>query len=241
MEPTRPEPTLNEAEIRRGVNRWAVKNLIFLVIMGTAVFISAGDLAWVWGWIYLGLVAAVLALDAAVLLARNPELLAERSQVQPGTQPGDRLLASVVALWGPLAIVVVSGLDYRLGWSQDFPLIARALGAVLALLGSLLSLWAMSANRFFSGTVRIQTERGHRTVREGPYRVLRHPGYLGAIWYYLAVPMVLGSAWAFAPALLTVGVVAYRTAREDRVLQEQLPGYKQYAQEVRFRLWPGLW
>jgi len=99
----------------------------------------------------------------------------------------------------------------------------------------------MLANRFFSGVVRIQNERGHSVVSDGPYRWVRHPGYAGGFIGDLALPLLLGSAWAFIPAALTAGAVVLRTALEDRTLQAELPGYREYAQRTRFRLLPGVW
>jgi len=112
---------------------------------------------------------------------------------------------------------------------------------IVMLLGYLLGSWALIENRFFSGVVRIQTDRGHRVVSTGPYRLIRHPGYAGALWAYLAIPLLLDSAWAFIPALLLVGVLVLRTALEDRTLQEELPGYKEFARKTRFRLIPWVW
>jgi protein-S-isoprenylcysteine O-methyltransferase Ste14 len=99
----------------------------------------------------------------------------------------------------------------------------------------------MFANRFFSAHVRIQTERGHAVVDSGPYGVVRHPGYVGMSIFTLGTPLALGSWLAQIPAILTVAVLIYRTALEDRTLQAELPGYADYAGRVRYRLLPGLW
>jgi protein-S-isoprenylcysteine O-methyltransferase Ste14 len=112
---------------------------------------------------------------------------------------------------------------------------------VVLLLGYSFSSSAIVENRFFSGTVRIQSERGHHVVSTGPYRFVRHPGYAGALWGYLVIPLLLDSAWTFIPAVLLVGVLILRTALEDKTLQEELPGYKEFAQKTRYRLVPGLW
>mgnify|MGYP002684581587 CR=1 FL=1 len=96
-------------------------------------------------------------------------------------------------------------------------------------------------NRFFSGVVRIQTDRGHQVVTTGPYRFIRHPGYVGVLWTYLAMPLFLDSIWAFVPAVLTLAASILRTAWEDKTLQEELPGYKEYAQKTKYRLFPGIW
>jgi protein-S-isoprenylcysteine O-methyltransferase Ste14 len=100
---------------------------------------------------------------------------------------------------------------------------------------------ALFSNPFFSGVVRIQTERGHQVISHGPYRLLRHPGYAGNLLYYLAVPLFLDTLWAYLPALLLVLVTVIRTALEDRTLQAELDGYAAYAGRVRYRLLPGIW
>jgi protein-S-isoprenylcysteine O-methyltransferase Ste14 len=102
--------------------------------------------------------------------------------------------------------------------------------------------WAMAVNTHFEKTVRIQHDRGHRVIDSGPYRIVRHPGYLGAILgFTLAAPLLLGSWWSFVPAVAAVVCLIIRTSLEDRTLQNELDGYKDYAQNVRYRLLPGLW
>jgi protein-S-isoprenylcysteine O-methyltransferase Ste14 len=112
---------------------------------------------------------------------------------------------------------------------------------VLVLLGYTLATWAMLANRFFSGVVRIQTERGHEVVASGPYAIVRHPGYSGSLLAALGFPLVLSSVWAFLPLILVFVVSIVRTRLEDRTLQSELPGYAEYANTTRHRLLPGVW
>ena len=114
-------------------------------------------------------------------------------------------------------------------------------GLVISLLGFGVFLWAMAANAFFAEGVRIQEERGHTVATGGPYRLVRHPGYVGAILSMGATPFLLGSWWALVPAGLGVGGYLLRTALEDRTLQEELPGYREYTHQTRYRLLPGIW
>ena len=109
------------------------------------------------------------------------------------------------------------------------------------MLGYAFSSWALIVNRFFSGTVRIQTERGHHVVTDGPYRIIRHPGYAGSLLGYVFIPILLDSLWAFIPAVLLIIVMFIRTASEDSTLQTELPGYAEYAEKTRYRLIPGIW
>ena len=101
--------------------------------------------------------------------------------------------------------------------------------------------WAESVNKHFEPTVRIQTERGHTVVDTGPYTIVRHPGYLAASLLVLGMPLALGSFWALIPAVISYLLLVVRTALEDRTLQDELPGYREYAERVRYRLIPGVW
>ena len=109
------------------------------------------------------------------------------------------------------------------------------------MLGTLGTTWAESVNRFFEPTVRIQTDRGHRVIDTGPYAIVRHPGYLAAWFFFLGIPLSLGSLWAIIPAIFSCVILVVRTILEDRTLQNELPGYKEYAKRVRYRLLPGIW
>lgn len=127
------------------------------------------------------------------------------------------------------------------GWTMPLPPWAR----ILALLGSAfgygLSTWAMVENAYFSMIVRVQSDRGQRVCSTGPYRFVRHPGYLGTILFELLVPIVLGSWWALIPGAITAVLTIVRTALEDKTLQEELPGYQDYTGETRYRLIPWVW
>ena len=136
---------------------------------------------------------------------------------------------------------LVVGLDALFGWSAPFSLGAKILALVIMLAGYALGAYALIENRFFSGMVRIQTERGHEVVSSGPYRWVRHPGYAGALLNYLATPIFLDARWAFLPAILMVVVLVIRTRLEDKTLQEELPGYRKYTKRVPYRLLPGIW
>lgn len=114
-----------------------------------------------------------------------------------------------------------------------------ALAVILA--GYVIATHALIENRFFSGIVRIQADRGHRVISSGPYRIIRHPGYAGSLLVYAAAPVFLDAPWAFLPAVLLIIALIVRTALEDRTLRRELAGYEEYAQRVRYRLMPGVW
>jgi protein-S-isoprenylcysteine O-methyltransferase Ste14 len=135
----------------------------------------------------------------------------------------------------------VAGLDHRFVWSPVFPLWLIVLGFILTSLGYAFGVWAFVENRFFSSVVRIQTDRGHVVCDSGPYRLVRHPGYAGTILALLGIVLALGSVWTLIPAAVALIIAVVRTALEDQTLQEELPGYRDYARRVRYRLIPGIY
>jgi protein-S-isoprenylcysteine O-methyltransferase Ste14 len=128
-----------------------------------------------------------------------------------------------------------------LHWSLPVPAAIQILGLCGFFVGFWFTLRAMSSNRFFSSVIRIQSERGHHVIDSGPYRVIRHPGYLGMLLTVTMLPLALGSWWAFVPAGLYDALILRRILQEDRFLQDQLPGYSAYAGRVTRRIVPGIW
>lgn len=201
----------------------------------------AGRWDWMPGWHYVGLFSIYLALSLGVLLKVNPAVIVARMRLTSGTKTWDKW-------WGALsapvitAVWVVAALDAgRYGWGPAMPGGLAWVGLGLFVPGSAIFLWAMAANPFFEKTVRIQTDRGHRVITDGPYRWVRHPGYVGFGGWIVATPLLLGSWWAFAPAALSLITLVVRTALEDRTLRRELDGYAEYAARVRYRLVPGVW
>ncbi len=205
------------------------------------LFGAAGRLAWPWAWVYLGLSVSAILVGGAVLLPHHRDLIVERATARPYARPWDRRLASAATILTSTLGLLVAGLDARLNLTPSFPAGARLAGVCGFVAGSALFLWAMASNPFFSTVVRIQRERGHRVVDSGPYHAVRHPGYLGWILSALAVPLILGSAWALVPAALGCGIWIVRTALEDLTLRRELDGYQGYTDRVRARLVPGIW
>jgi len=227
-----------------GLNRYGVRSvvrdLMFPVLSALILFAAAQTIDWFWGWLYCILYLAAFALMDATLVHRNPALLNERGKRKPGIRKWDMasLLLGAVTL---LATALVAGLDKRYGWTISFPAAGRAAGVLLLIASFAIVAPAMVVNRFFDSTVRIEPERGHHVIASGPYAYIRHPGYLGAILFYLAAPLILGSWVTFVPALVGVGAYIARTALEDRTLYHELTGYQVYARRVRYRLLPGVW
>jgi len=208
-------------------------------IFGTALFVPAGRLDWPMAWAYLGLFCVIAVAGFALL---DPELIRERARPTPGFDRVDALLSSAAAVALLVLPLVVAGLDVgRSGGRSPLSPLLRAAALAVFAIGQAVALWAARSNRFFSDFVRIQTERGHHVIDTGPYAFVRHPGYAASIPAYLAVPVLLGSAWGVVPALLGGVLFVLRTAREDRILHARLPGYREYAARVRWRLLPRVW
>lgn len=227
-----------KSEVRRGVVRWIFKSSVYTVIFSLALFVPSGDLTWGWGWLYLGIYVINQIILTVIL---PPELLSERSKPQAGSKGWDIALAAVAALLAPLMVYLIAGLDRERGWSGALSPSAQIAALAVMVGGIALSDWAMATNRFFSGVIRIQADRGHTVETGGPYRFVRHPGYVGGILHHLAAPLLLGSWWALIPGGSGAMLFVLRTALEDATLQRELPGYAEYAQQTRYRLLPGVW
>ncbi|MBN1178603.1 MAG: isoprenylcysteine carboxylmethyltransferase family protein [Anaerolineae bacterium] len=232
---------MKESTLSKGVMTWAAKGLFAKVVVALILFLSAGRIDWTMGWVYVGIFAAFDLATALAVIPRHPDLLVERSNIQAGTKRWDAIIVRLSAAYLPMASWLVAGLDERFGWTPDLPLALQLAAVAVTVLGYALVVWAMAANAYFSTTVRIQDERGHTVVTAGPYRFVRHPGYVASITFTTSAPVMLGSLWALIPALLSAAFYIVRTALEDKTLHEELDGYVEYAQQTRYRLLPGIW
>jgi protein-S-isoprenylcysteine O-methyltransferase Ste14 len=207
------------------------------------LFACGGDIGWWQAWVFSVLIVAAGALSRIWAERRHPGLLAERQNLMPATdvKPWDRVLAPLMAVSIGFPLVIVAGLDHRFRWSPEFPLWLNVSGFILVAVGYTFASWALAENRFFSGMVRIQTDRGHAVRDSGPYRLVRHPGYAGNILPLPGIALALSSVWTLIPAAVALIITVTRTALEDRTLRAELPGYRDYARRVRYRLLPGIW
>lgn len=223
--------------------RTIVQMLVFIVLVPFLPLLISRDLDWWQAWVYALIGIFGFAISRFLAARRHPDLLAERAKFthHEDIKPWDSVLARMVGLGGAL-IPLVAGLDARYGWpGPDFSLTEELIALTLILTGFAFGTWALMENRFFSGVVRIQKERGHHVISTGPYAWIRHPGYAGALLTYWLTPIFLDSLWTFLPGALLTIVLLIRTDLEDRTLQKELPGYKEYAQKTRYRLLPGMW
>lgn len=220
-----------------------IRFIVTILLMLSILFLAAGRLDWWEAWAYAANALIVLLSSRALLIMKNPDLALERLEAgqKENVKPWDKILMPLTALYLPLISWVVAGLDKRYAWSPDLPDTIQVIALAVLFLGSTIGTWAMLTNRFFSSHVRIQTDRGHIVVNSGPYRIVRHPGYAGGIISWIAAPVFFSSYWLIIPTLLAISGSILRTILEDGTLQEELPGYKEYARSVPYRLIPGIW
>jgi protein-S-isoprenylcysteine O-methyltransferase Ste14 len=226
-----------KSDLTSRVRKRMLQVVIQTLLIAAILFIASGRLDWGWAWAYLGVGVGILVINSLVL---SPELIAERGQVKEDTKDWDRVLAIFIII-PTLGTLIVAGLDERYGWSPQLDWAIQVVALVFFALAQGLFSWAMASNKFFSGTVRIQEERGHAVASGGPYRYVRHPGYVGYIASWFATSLTLGSLWALIPAGLVMCLMVVRTALEDKTLLEELDGYQDYAKQVRYRLLSGIW
>ena len=230
---------------RTGLNRVGIRGIAvqsILIVLGLVIlFASAGTLAWINAWIYVGLVSIYQVISTVVLARVNPQVLNERGTVtKAGTKAFDKVYIAVYPLlsFGSLVIMGFDAVRYQ--WSV-MPFWLTFIGIFIFVSVAPVALWAMAVNKFFEWTVRIQNDREQYVCTSGPYGIIRHPGYTGLIMTLLAYPFILGSWWGFLPNLVLIFIIVIRTALEDRTLQKELPGYREYAQKVKYRLIPLIW
>jgi len=223
------------------LSQW-IRLILTYLLIPLVLLVCGWDWGWWQAWLYSLIVFAAGIGGRVWAEQRHPGLLAERAKFEraPGVKSWDRILAPLMAISISFPLIMVAGFDHRSGWSPAFPIWLNLLGLILIAIGYTFAVWALVENRFFSGAVRIQTDRGHVVCDTGPYRIVRHPGYIGNILPLAGMVLALSSVWTIIPAAFALIVIVIRTVLEDRTLQEELPGYREYAQRVRYRLFPGI-
>lgn len=219
---------------------YILDQVLSIVGAGVALFWSAGRIDWWAAWAVLAVWLAWFVAMDILILRFNPNLMAERLAPPKGAKTWDRAVVSLLRLT-QLVRYILAGLDQRYGWTGGFPLAVQIAALIVCALSHALFGWAMISNTFFSQVIRIQSDRAHIVVSGGPYRYVRHPGYVGGILFDLALAILLASWWALLASGLCAILLILRTALEDRTLQAELSGYVDYARRVRYRLIPGIW
>jgi protein-S-isoprenylcysteine O-methyltransferase Ste14 len=208
-----------------------LRALLAPVLMVGLLFIVAGRWDYWQAWIYTVINVIVLAV-MGTLLTKNSELVEERLNPKEGMKGWDKFYFAVTT---PLYMIAlgVAGLDARFGWTTNMPLVVYGASVLVYLIGQGIFLWARYTNNYFSSVVRIQTDRDHAVCKEGPYRYVSHPGYVGGFLFTITIGLMLGSWWASIPQVIAALMLVWRTAREDRTLQAELPGYAEFTRETK--------
>ncbi|MBM9606249.1 methyltransferase family protein [Desulfopila inferna] len=234
----------DDPKIAQAASLWQWIRLVAVYLfIPLVLLVCGGDLGWWQAWGYSLLIVAAGPGGRIWAERRHPGLMAERQNMEKAqsAKAWDKVLAPLMALSVSFPLVIVAGLDHRFGWSPAFPLLLIVPGFILIALGYAFAAWALAENSFFSSVVRIQVDRGHVVCDTGPYRFVRHPGYAGNLLALPGIVLALNSMWTLIPAAVALIIAVIRTALEDRTLQKELPGYRDYAQRVRYRLIPGIY
>ena len=228
--------TPNQALLR--MTAGILASWLFIAIL---VFAGAGRLNWGLGWLFVALWGLLKLAFILLLRWHDPDLMVERANRHENTQPYEHPIIPVyfVLSFGTILVAALDGGCFR--WSGEIPAAWIVIAYMIYLLGNGLASWAVSANPFFSSESRLQTDRDQKVTHSGPYRFVRHPAYLAAILMWPVTGVLLESWWAVIPGLLAGLTMLIRIIFEDRMLQADLPGYAEYAQQVRYRLFPGIW
>lgn len=217
-----------------------IKGLITNFIFSGILFLCAGRVDYIQGWIFL--FANILATIMNFLaIPTNSDLIHERSKIGEGVKSWDKLLLGLSAITY-LIIIVIAGLDSgRFFWTKNFNWVVAVSGGMILICGQILFLTARKQNRFFSSMVRIQKDRGHMVCDTGLYKIIRHPGYLGMILSLTGIPFITTSKWSSIPVCLAIVLLLIRTHLEDQTLKLELDGYEEYSKKTNYRMIPYIW
>jgi protein-S-isoprenylcysteine O-methyltransferase Ste14 len=219
---------------------YLIKHLLGSFLFFAIIFVSAGRIAYWQGLIYVS-IGLIMTLLNYTVLRIDAELLKERSKPGENTKKWDKVILGLSFL-AAISMYVVAGLDSgRYHWSPDFHWSMYLFGGILTALGQLLFLIAQKQNRFFSSTVRIQTDREHIVCETGLYKIVRHPAYMGSIIQSLGFPLLFGSFWSIIPICVSIILLSLRTILEDRTLKNELKGYNEYSNKTRYMIIPYVW
>jgi len=219
---------------------YLIKHFLGSFLFFAIIFVSAGRIVYWQGLVYVSIGFVMVLLNYTVLRI-DSELLKERSKPGENTKKWDKIILGL-SLLVTISMYVIAGLDSgRYHWSPDFHWSIYLLGMILTALGQLLFLIAQKQNKFFSSTVRIQTNRDHSVCDTGLYKVVRHPAYLGSIIQSLGFPLLFDSLWSIIPIGASVILLILRTSLEDKTLKNELKGYLEYSAKTRYKIIPFVW
>jgi protein-S-isoprenylcysteine O-methyltransferase Ste14 len=224
---------------QKAQRQMVLRALLAPILMIGLLFFVAGRWDYWQGWAYT-ITNMIILILMATLLTKSPELVEERLNPKEGVKSWDKFYFAVTTPLYMIALLL-GGLDARFGWTTNMPLLVYWASVTVYLIGQAIFLWARYTNNYFSSVVRIQTDRGQTVCKEGPYHYVRHPGYVGGFLFTITVGLMLGSWWASIPQIIAALMLVWRTAREDKTLRAELPGYAEFTKETKYRLLPGVW
>ena len=216
--------------------RLILRSLLSVIFVAAFLFVPAGSLRYWQGWVFMAMLFLPMPFTSAYFLKRDPQLVERRLRTKEKTSEQQTIIRG--AQWIAFVSLVIPGFDYRFGWSR-VPLWLTILSQLFVFTGYLITLWVMKENSFASRTVQI--EEGQRVISTGPYRLVRHPMYFGAVLMLLFMSPALGSWWALPGFLLVIPLIVLRLLNEEKMLCRDLPGYSDYCLRTRYRLLPLLW
>ena len=232
-------PQQSNSGLNADGRRRLVQVLGIFAVYALCLFIPAGTLRWWNAWVFLGLGFIAFLTGGLYVIRKQPAVVNERGRASDKTKPFDKLFSRLSFPLG-LGAFIVAGLDFRFGWSE-VPLWLQIVGMIGLLPTLFMPYWVMLVNAYAATTVRVETERGQHVISSGPYRYVRHPMYSVTILGCFFDPLAFGSWWMAVPTVLMAILFIWRTANEDRTLQEELPGYVAFTHQTRYRLLPGIW
>jgi protein-S-isoprenylcysteine O-methyltransferase Ste14 len=219
---------------------YLIKHFTGAFLFFTIIFISAGRINYPQGLIYLAIGLIMFFLNYTVLRI-DSELSNERSKPGEGTKTWDKAILGFSFLI-TISMYIIAGLDSgRFHWSPEFHWSLSLIGIILTASGQLLFLVAQKQNKFFSSTVRIQTDREHTVCETGLYKIVRHPAYMGSIIQLTGYPLLFGSLWSIIPVAILIILHLVRTYLEDKTLKSELRGYTEYSLKTRYKIVPYIW
>jgi protein-S-isoprenylcysteine O-methyltransferase Ste14 len=236
------EKTGGDVGLKKSGKIQIVRVLVVLAIQTALFFIAAGTLDLPRAWVFFGINLVYGIVSTLIVAKLNPQLINERKGGKEGTKPEDKIFLPLYLITGLLLHPIVMGLDLgRFHWMASLGLICLGVGYLIFLLSAVVNVWALVENQYFEATVRIQDDRSQQVVSTGPYRMVRHPGYLAGIMWAFAAPLAIGSFVGVLFAIPVALILILRTAFEDKTLHRELDGYHEYAGRVKARLFPGIW
>ena len=216
------------------------KVLLVLLILAALLFLPAGTLDWPQAWVFILTIGLYFLIYVIWGIRKDPEQTQERSQMAANVKCWDKIIMGVYTVLLP-TVFIVAGFDVgRFSWSTT-PLVAQGVGWIGLIIGAAVIFWTVRTNTYLSRYAHIQDDRGHEIVISGPYRCVRHPMYLGILILFICIGPALSSLFALIPSAIIDMLFIIRTAKEDKMLQEELEGYQAYSQKVRYRVIPGVW